>query len=195
MAVSGDEFRAALRQWASGVSIVTCRRGGGIRGITVSSFCSLSLEPPLILVCIAKTASAHGLIEAERRFAVNVLREGQERLAELAAGHRGPEGTQLQGAAHREAATGAPVLKDCLAWLDCALVATHDGGDHTIFVGRVEAAGHGEGGPLLWFRSGYRVLGQRRGTFPARARGRAAPGAGKRARGARRRARGAAPDK
>jgi flavin reductase (DIM6/NTAB) family NADH-FMN oxidoreductase RutF len=156
MAVSGEEFRAALRQWASGVSIVTCRREGGLRGITVSSFASLSLDPPLILIGIHKMAAAHAFIDRDRRFAVNILREDQQGLANLAAGRGGPAGAHLAGVAHRTVATGAPVLVDCLAWIDCVVVAAHPEGDHTIFIGRVEAAGGGAGRPLLYFRGDYR---------------------------------------
>jgi len=158
MAITGDAFRAAMRQWASGVSIVTCRRDGGLRGITVSSFASLSLDPPLVLIGIHKRAASHALIERQRCFAVNILREGQEELANLAAGRRGPDGAHLAAAAHRTAATGAPVLADCLAWLDCAVVMAHDGGDHTLFIGRVEASGESAGRPLLYFQGDYRRL-------------------------------------
>jgi len=136
-----------MRRWASGVSILTTRREGGIMGITVSSFCSVSLTPPLILACIDKKARSHQLIERHRSFGVNVLKSGQERLSELAAGHAGDRGNWLEGVPYRKAETGAPILSDCLAWFDCSLEAIHEGGDHTIFVGRVEAAGHSEGRP------------------------------------------------
>ena len=144
-----------MRRWASGVSILTTRREGGIMGITVSSFCSVSLTPPLILACIDKKARSHQLIEKHRSFAINVLKSGQERLSELAAGHAGERGNWLEGVRYRKAETGAPILNDCLAWFDCSLEAIHEGGDHTIFVGRVEAAGHSEGRPLLYFEGEY----------------------------------------
>ncbi len=158
MAIDAEEFRGVMRRWASGVSIVTTRRGPGIQGITVSSFCSLSLDPPLVVICIDHKARSHALLRSERRFAVNVLRADQRPLADRAAGRGGEAGNWLEGVPHAPAATGAPVLKDCLAWLDCALVAEHEGGDHTLFVGRIEAAGHSDGSPLLWFDSGYRGL-------------------------------------
>ena len=158
MAVSAEEFRNALRCWASGVSIVTTRHDDGIRGITVSSFCSLSLDPPLILICIARNARSHELIARQKAFAVNILGAGQRRLSDRAAGRLGEEGTRLEGLPHRTAVTGAPILEDAIAWLDCALVDRHPGGDHTIFVGRVEAAGAGAGRPLLYCRSSYRKL-------------------------------------
>ena len=162
MPVPTDQFRSAMRRWASGVSILTTRREGGILGITVSSFCSLSLSPPLVLACIDKEARSHALIETYASFAVNVLKDGQERLSEQAAGHLGERGNWLEDTSHRKAETGAPILTDCLAWFDCRLEAVHDGGDHTIFVGRVEAAGHSEGRPLLYYDGAYHRLSQQR---------------------------------
>jgi flavin reductase (DIM6/NTAB) family NADH-FMN oxidoreductase RutF len=160
MPVSADEFRNALRRWASGVSVITTRRERGIRGITVSSFCSLSLDPPLVLICIDRKARMHPLIPAAGAFAVNILAADQQALSDRAAGRSGEQGTWLEGIALHTARTGAPLLRDCLAWLDCLLVDQHEGGDHTIFVGRVEAAGPGRsmGSPLLWCESGYRAI-------------------------------------
>ena len=155
MPVAPGQFRDVLRLWASGVSIVTTRRAGGIQGITVSSFTSLSLDPPLVLVCIEKRARCHDAIAAQRCFGVNILSAGQADLSDGAAGRRGVEGSWLAAAPHRTEVTGAPLLAGALAWLDCALEATHPGGDHTIYVGRVEAAGGVDGKPLLWFDRGY----------------------------------------
>jgi len=156
--VGSETFKNAMRRWGSGVSILTTRRDGGILGITVSAFCSLSLAPPLVLVCIDRKARSHALIERHAAFAVNVLRQDQTKLSELAAGRHGPEGNRLEGVEHRAAVTGAPILVDCLAWFDCVLEAAHAGGDHTIFVGRVEAAGHSSGKPLLYHEGDYRRL-------------------------------------
>ena len=167
MPVSVDLFKSAMRRWASGVSVLTTRREGGILGITVSAFCSVSLDPPLVLVCIDRKTRSHALIEKQGSFAVNVLKTGQERLSELAAGHSGERGNWLEGEAHRKAETGAPILSDCLAWFDCSLEAVYEGGDHTIFLGRVRAAGHAEGRPLLYFDGTYHKLA---GPRPARPR-------------------------
>ncbi len=155
--LSSEEFRAALRHWASGVSIVTTRGPRGVQGITVASFCSLSLEPPLILICINRAARSHRTIAAQRRFGVSILRDDQQPVSDIAAG-RVARGGGLSRLRTRTAITGAPILADALAWLDCSLVKALPGGDHTIFVGRVEAAGHADGSPLLWFMSGYRRL-------------------------------------
>jgi flavin reductase (DIM6/NTAB) family NADH-FMN oxidoreductase RutF len=156
VSITAEEFRRVMREWASGVSIVTTRRPGGIRGITVSSFCSLSLEPPLVLVCIARNAKSHALIAEQGAFAVNVLRADQRDLSERAASRSGEGAAWLEDVAWTAEATGAPRLADCLAWIDCRIVARHEEGDHTIFVGRVEAAGAaGSGDPLLYFRGAY----------------------------------------
>jgi len=156
-----------MRRWASGVSVLTTRREGGILGITVSAFCSVSVDPPLVLACIDRKARSHALIEKQRSFAINVLKAGQERLSELAAGHSGERGNWLEAQVYRKAETGAPILSDCLAWFDCSLEATYEGGDHTIFLGRVQAAGHSEGRPLLYFDGSYYKLA---GPRPARSR-------------------------
>ncbi|HEX9426769.1 MAG TPA: flavin reductase family protein [Candidatus Polarisedimenticolia bacterium] len=161
MPVTTEQFRGTLRHWASGVSIVTTRRDGGIQAITVSSFSSVSLDPPLILVCIDHKARSHATLAKERVFGVNILRDDQHELSDLAAGRKGERGAWLEGVAHTRAATGAPILEDCLAWLDCALVAQHEAGDHTICIGRVEAAGSSEGEPLLYHVSTYRRLRSR----------------------------------
>lgn len=144
-----------LRLWASGVSVVTTRRDGGIQGITVSSFTSLSLTPPLVLICIETKARSHDAIAAQRAFGVNVLRADQADLSDRTAGRKGARGYWLEGVPHRTETTGAPILDGVLAWLDCTLEAAYPGGDHTIYVGRVEAAQGAEGGPLLWFDRHY----------------------------------------
>jgi flavin reductase (DIM6/NTAB) family NADH-FMN oxidoreductase RutF len=168
--VGERRFKDILRLWASGVSVVTTGDGDDLQAITVSSFTSVSLEPPLVLICIETPSRSHDAIVREGRFVVNVLHAGQEAISDMAAGRRGPSGHALPGVARRTEATGAPVLDAALAWLDCVLVARHDGGDHAIFVGRVEAAGAAAGAPadagapattgspLLWFDRGYRRL-------------------------------------
>jgi 3-hydroxy-9,10-secoandrosta-1,3,5(10)-triene-9,17-dione monooxygenase reductase component len=158
VAVGERRYKEALRLWASGVSVVTAPFAGNLQAITVSSFTSVSLEPPLILVCIENSSRSHPAIEQAGRFVVNVLAAGQEAISDMAAGRRGPEGHALPGVGWRTEVTGAPVLEGVLAWLDCTVVARYDGGDHGIFLSRVEAAGTAEGAPLLWFDRGYRRL-------------------------------------
>lgn len=157
MPIGAQRFRDVLRLWASGVSVVTVKAPRGLASITVSSFTSLSLDPPLVLICIERRVRIHPLIAARRAFAVNVLTADQLELSERAAGRRGRAAARLRGILTRTAVTGAPILEGALAWLDCRLEARHPGGDHTIFVGRVVAAGAGSGRPLLWFDRGYHV--------------------------------------
>ena len=156
--VTAEQFRNALKNWASGVSVLTTRRDGGIRGITVSSFCSLSLDPPLILVCIDRKSPSHDLIAQQGCFAVNILRQEQQQISDMAAGRLGEGSAHLEGVSFHSEATGAPILDDSLAWLDCRLAGSHREGDHTIYVGQVEASGGREGQPLLYYSGSYRAI-------------------------------------
>jgi flavin reductase (DIM6/NTAB) family NADH-FMN oxidoreductase RutF len=159
MPISHEEFRRTLSHWASGVTVVTTRRPGGIHGMTASSFCSVSLDPPLVLVCVDRRNRTHALLAEQGAFCAHILAEGQEELAQQCAGRRGERGNELHGVPYREGKTGAPVLEGCLAYLDCRVLYAHDGGDHTIFVGQIEESGVDEDAhPLLHFRGGYRHL-------------------------------------
>ncbi|HKQ97616.1 MAG TPA: flavin reductase family protein [Candidatus Polarisedimenticolia bacterium] len=151
-------FKDVMKLWASGVSVAVTPSGRGVQAITVSSFTSVSLTPPLILVCIELESRSHEGIVGAGCFSVNVLAEGMNEISDMAAGRRGPEGHALPGVGWRIEKTGAPVLEDALAWVDCTVAARHDGGDHSIFVGRVEAAGAADGAPLLWYDRGYARL-------------------------------------
>lgn len=143
-------LRDVMARHAAAVAVVTTRHEEGLYGLTVSAFCSVSLEPPLVLVCIDRLARSHALIAAAGSYAVSLLGWQQMLLADRFAG-RGPLiGPGFEGVPWRTAATGAPILEGALAWVDCRLWATYDGGDHGIFVGQVQAAGLGETGePLL----------------------------------------------
>jgi len=160
VSVTAEQFRNCLKRWASGVSVVTARRDGGIRGITVSSFCSVSLDPPLILVCIDRKSPSHDLIAQQGCFAVNILRQEQAQISDMAAGRLGEGSAHLEGIGFHSETTGAPILDESLAWLDCRLTGSHQEGDHTIYVGRVEAAGAAAdaGEPLLYYSGAYRAI-------------------------------------
>jgi len=156
MSISPDEFRAALGNFASGVTVVTTIDAGGhLHGITVSAFCSVSLEPPLILVCIDKTAFSHPAFEIGRFFVVNVLREDQAHLSNHFAT---PFADKFDHIDYRTGITGVPVLENALVSLECRLVLAHEGGDHTIFVGEIESAIINEGRPLVYYSGDYRSL-------------------------------------
>ncbi len=157
MPIRPEEYTVALRRWASGVTIVTSRAGERPHGMTVSAFASVSLEPPLVLVCADKTSDTHGVIAKAGFFAANILAADQERLSRRFA-RKGNEARRFHGVAWTPAASGAPMLSGSLVSLDCRVVGAHDAGDHVIYVARVEAAQLGEREPLLYFDGGYRAL-------------------------------------
>lgn len=152
-------FRKVMSKFATGVTIVTTRSGTAIHGLTVNAFCSVSLEPPLVLVCIDKQAQSHGMIASGECFAVNFLTNAQESLSELFARNESTSGERFARVQYHHERTGAPILADTLGWLDCSVRSAYDGGDHTIFVGEVLAADFNEAGePLLYFGSAYHRL-------------------------------------
>lgn len=158
MSVSPDEFRSALGRFPSGVTVVTTRSENGTdQGMTVSAFCSVSLEPPLILICIEKTASVYGALIAAPSFVVNILSVNQEQTARR---FSIVDIDRFAGVGYSHSEKGIPILDDVLGVVECNRVATHDAGDHTIIVGEVEAARVTNDTPLLYYRGGYSQLGR-----------------------------------
>ena len=156
-AVDPDTFRSVLGRFATGVTVVTTVDADGHdHGMTVSAFCSLSLEPPLVLVCIDRSASLHAALRPGAPLAVNVLAAGQEPLSRRFAS--GTQTDRFVGIGFTRATNGAVVLEGILASLECRVEALHPGGDHTIVVARVEQAAVQEARPLLYYRSGYATL-------------------------------------
>lgn len=155
--ISKDEFRAALGRFASGVTVVTTKDNENrLHGITVSAFCSVSLEPPLILVCIDKEAGSHRAFEQSRAFVVNILREDQQYLSDRFASHL-PD--KFEGVKYRDGIDRLPVLEDVLVNLECRLVNAHDDGDHTIYIGEIVVSTVNDGNPLVYFKGAYRKIG------------------------------------
>jgi flavin reductase (DIM6/NTAB) family NADH-FMN oxidoreductase RutF len=153
MAVSEEQFRHALSRFPSGVTIVTARTAAGHPyGITVSAFCSVSLVPPMVLVCIEKVTASHGALKEARAFVVNILHEDQRPLSEQFAE---PAADKFSNVKTSATADGIPVIDDALANLECRLVHVYDGGDHTIFVGEVEHVTVRDGVPLIYSQGEY----------------------------------------
>jgi flavin reductase ActVB len=150
------DFRNALAQFASGVTVVITRNGAGNPvGFTASAFCSLSLDPPLILVCLQKDADCYSAFMEAETFAVSILASGQAGIAQRFATKAIDK---LQGTpVTATPVSGLPRIEGASAWLDCRIHSRPDGGDHTILVGEVLAAGVGEDQPLLHFN---RVFGR-----------------------------------
>lgn len=138
----------------TGVTVVGTLEGGGHPcGLTASAVASLSLRPPLVLACIDADARSHDCIAASGVFSLNILAADQERLSRHFAS--GELETKFDGIRWRTEASGAPVLEDALAWVDCRVEAVYPGGDHSIYVGHVLAGDAREGTPLLFYRGGY----------------------------------------
>jgi flavin reductase (DIM6/NTAB) family NADH-FMN oxidoreductase RutF len=156
MSLDPDAFRAVLGRFASGVTIVTCTDANGTdHGMTVSAFCSVSLTPPLVLICIDHQASIYTELTNASAYAINVLSTDQEALARRFA----KTGAQrFEGIGYTRGQTGAPLLDDVLATLECRPVTKHEAGDHTILIGETEAAMIGETKPLLYYRGGFAQL-------------------------------------
>ncbi len=157
--ISSEEFRLALRHFPAGVTIVTMRSGETTHGLTVSAFASVSAEPPLIMVIIENRHMAYSLLqEPDAVFAVNILGEDQSELSNRFAWVKDEDRFALGN--WGQAVTGAPILKDALAWLDCRIHARYPAGSHTIYVGAIEASAvpEAEAPPLVYWNRGYRKL-------------------------------------
>lgn len=156
MTVSPDEFRSVLGRFPSGVTVVTTKApDGSDSGMTVSAFSSVSLEPPLVLICIEKTASAYEALTRSTGFVVNILSAGQEQIARRFAII---DIDRFEEVGYSRSPNGFAVLNDALGVIECNTFAQHDAGDHTVIVGEVEATRAGTGTPLLYYRGGYAQL-------------------------------------
>lgn len=165
MPASADDFKAALGRFASGVTVVTVADSDGDHGMTASAFTSLSLDPPLVLVCVTKGNATHDKLSAASGFGVNILGREQVSVSNRFAGWW-KEGVSKWAdlEVSRGDASGAALIGGSLACLDCTSWSTADGGDHTIFIGKVEGIAlapgdRGDQDPLLYFCGGYRTAG------------------------------------
>ena len=158
MSFSPRDFRDCLGQFATGVAVVTTRANDGTKaGITINSFASVLLDPALVLFSVDFRAATHDLFTGEcTRFCINILRQEQQALSDAfsAPGQHG-----WDKVAHQDDCHSVPRFDDCLATFSCKRHAIHDGGDHSIIVGRVQEISLGEtGNPLLYYGGRYRAL-------------------------------------
>ena len=154
--ISPDDFRQALAHFATGVTIVTtCDGEQRPTGLTASAFCSVSLDPPLVLICVDHKSQSFPHLRESGRFTINILHQGHEPLSRRFASTRLDK---FDGVAFTLGTLGVPLIDQALAYLECRTVSAHVEGDHTIFVGRVDAVGVGEGEPLLYYRGRYQRL-------------------------------------
>ena len=157
--VDAKLFREAMSRFATGITVVTAPAADGPHGVTINAFASLSLEPPLVLICIEHGRYTLEVLDHAGVFAVNVLAEGQEPLSRFFSTDSRPEGPHaFDGIAHRSGRL-APLLEGCLAVAECRVTARYPGGDHTIFVGEVEAVEVVPNRrPLVYYDRGYHNL-------------------------------------
>ncbi len=151
----GAALREVMRLCPTGVTVVTARLGPGrVIGMTATSFTSVSLDPPLVLVCVERASSSHEGLVGTATFCVNVLGSGQADLALRFSAEAGRR--RFAGVPSRDASAGSPILEGSVAWLECEVVAVHPGGDHSIVVGRVLESGVSGGEALAFYRGAYR---------------------------------------
>lgn len=155
--IAPRELRSLAGRFASGVTIISTHVMGVPHGCTANAVASLSLDPALMLACIDVKANTHPVLVNTGAFVINILRDDHEnrRVARIFAG-KGDE--KFAGLGYRLGVTGSPILTNCLAWLECKLLRSYEGGDHTIFIGEVVDGGAVPGQPLLFYEGRYRSL-------------------------------------
>ncbi len=156
--IAASQFKEAMRAFAGAVTIVTSACAGRRYGMTATAVCSVSAEPPTLLVCVNRASTTHGAIAQSAAFCVNVLREGQRELSAIFSGAQKGEG-RFRAADWLRLASGAPVLANALVAFDCRVVARHEHGTHSVFFGEVQALRVGaRGRPLLYANGQYAKL-------------------------------------
>ena len=151
-----EVLRQAMTRLSGGVAVVSASWQGRLHAMTATAVCSVSLEPPLILVCVGRASRFHAAILGSCRWAVSLLAEDQADLARHFSDRGRELLTQFDQVPHvRGEATDAPLVEGALAWLECSTWATHDGGDHSIVIGQVLNGAAGPGAPLTYFRGRY----------------------------------------
>jgi flavin reductase (DIM6/NTAB) family NADH-FMN oxidoreductase RutF len=162
MSLNPSEFRKAMGCFATGVTIITVDLEDEVHGMTANAFASVSLDPPLVLVCVDHKTRTHAHLHAKKRFGINVLGEDHRAISEYYARvERSQESAEAEaGARFERTRHGTPVLHGSLAYLECRLHSVQAAGDHTIFIAEVEDVVVREGEPLLFFRGKYRKVGE-----------------------------------
>jgi flavin reductase (DIM6/NTAB) family NADH-FMN oxidoreductase RutF len=154
--IDSDTFRSVLGRFASGITIVTSRDDAGVdHGMTVSAFCSLSLTPPMVLICVDHVASMHDLLLGHPKFGISILSSEMEEYSRRFATE---DADRFDGIAYSRGTGDMVLLEDAVAHLECQVTEHYDAGDHTIFIASVDRAEPHEGRPLLYYRGGYAQL-------------------------------------
>jgi flavin reductase (DIM6/NTAB) family NADH-FMN oxidoreductase RutF len=154
--ITQADFRSAMACFATGVTVISVESQGQVHGMTANAFCSVSLDPPLVLVCVDQNARTHAHLHARKRFGVNILSAAQRGISEYYALPI-PDHAEAEhvGARFDRTPHGTPVLLGALAYLECRLHSSQDAGDHTIFIAQVEEVVVRDGDPLLYLQGDY----------------------------------------
>jgi flavin reductase (DIM6/NTAB) family NADH-FMN oxidoreductase RutF len=159
MSIDPEQLRDAMRLWATGVSIVTAQDGAIQHGMTVNSFISVSLEPPLVLVSLERGRLTHSLAQSSGYFGVSVLSQDFQQVSDLFAGRLGETNDRFAGLTTFSLVSETPLLAGSLASFDCRVVSTCDAGSHTLFIGEVLAVAMGNSSaPLIYYNRDYHAL-------------------------------------
>lgn len=156
MPVDEAQFKLAMSHFASGVTVISTEHDGTLYGMTVASFASLSLDPPLVLICIEKSVKSHDAIAAAGRFGASMLAEEQSEISNRFASKKIED--RFAGQPWSRGELGMPLIDGAICAVECTVTNAIPGGDHTIFVGQVETVRTHDARPLVYFRSGYRTL-------------------------------------
>lgn len=158
MSIDANQFKNALKLWASGVTVVTANsETKGLKGMTATSFSSVSLDPPQILVCLNQSTDTGEVLLSERQFAINILNSEQQEVSNQFAGGKSQE-ERFASVDWQAGDNGAPLLTEALASLECKLVQQVSAGTHWIVIGEVEKVVCRSGDPLLYYSGAYRHL-------------------------------------
>lgn len=158
MSINDQDFKNALKLWASGVTVVTAKTEVfGLKGMTATSFSSVSLEPPQILVCINKTADTGDAVLDAQSFAINILTADQQDLSNQFAGGASQE-ERFANVNWHSGETGSPIFDDALVSMECIVVQQVSAGTHWVVIGEVQQINCRGGNPLLYYNSAYREL-------------------------------------
>jgi flavin reductase (DIM6/NTAB) family NADH-FMN oxidoreductase RutF len=161
MPIDKQLFRSVMGNFAAGVTVVTTTKNDGEPcGLTATAFTSVSLLPPLALVCVDKKSESYAYFETAGVFAVNFLSSAQQAISQRFAVSGGDK---FAGVGWRPGTLGAPILEGTIGHVECRITHAYDGGDHTIYVGEIEAAGTSDGEPLVYFRGAYRSVTEAKG--------------------------------
>jgi flavin reductase (DIM6/NTAB) family NADH-FMN oxidoreductase RutF len=157
MPIDKNQLRQVMGHFVTGVTIITTvNKDGQMHGLTANAFTSVSLEPPLLLVSVDKKAESYPAFEESKVFTVNILADEQEALSRKFAVSGG---NKFEGVAYRRGANGAAILDGTLAHIECTLYGAYEGGDHSLYLGEIQEAEVREGKPLVFYRGGYRAIG------------------------------------